>query len=101
MQDFHNDFLLENLNAIITDKLILRFLQDNVLTDETLIKQIDDMIAKDRNNKDQQNQSKIHNTMFSMTLKIILFKYLYSTLKNEFLERYPNSVWLDLINSID
>ena len=92
---FNQNYLIENINSIANDKMILRFIQDNLITDSELINCIDNLISS---TKDCQIQ--VHNTMFSMGLKIVLFKYLYQVLKIEFLEQWPNSVWTDMIEKM-
>ena len=92
---FNHNYLIENINLVANDKMILRFIQDNLITDSELINCIDNLISS---TKDCQIQT--HNTMFSMGLKIILFKYLYKTLKIEFLKQWPNSIWIDIIKEV-
>lgn len=97
---FQNNHLIENLNSIASDKMILRFIQDNVISDKELINLIDDFIASDKQDLQNPNRHCLHNTMFSMWLKILLFKYLYQMLKIEFLDLYPNSYWSDSVRRL-
>lgn len=97
---FNHNYLIENINSIANDKLILRFIQDNIITDKELINLIDNIITTDRKSLKNQTSICLHNTMFSMGLKIVLFKYLYQVLKMEFLEQWPHSIWTDMIEKI-
>ncbi|MBQ7327714.1 MAG: hypothetical protein IJX00_01960 [Clostridia bacterium] len=42
---FGHNFAMENLNSMINDKTILRFLQDNFITNQNLLNQIDGYIS--------------------------------------------------------
>lgn len=96
---FANTHLVENLDSVISDKMILRFIQDNIISNKELIKLIDEFINSDKAETHKES-SCLHNTMFSMWLKIILFKYLYQTLKIDFLELYPDSYWADSVKRL-
>lgn len=86
---------------MVSDKLILRFIQDNIITDKKLSKCIDIAIAGSREEMDGTScKHVLHNTMFSMCLKTILFKYLYKMLQITFLEQFPNSCWYDLVKGL-
>lgn len=97
---FNHNNIIENVNSVINDKMILRFIQDNIITDKELIESINNLIASDRSMQNNPANLCLHNTMFSMGLKIVLFKYLYQVLKMEFLEQWPNSVWTNMIEEM-
>ena len=97
-ESFGHNRMIENVNSVINDKLILRFLQDNVLTDNETIKFIDELIASDKKNIDKERLS--HHTMFSMCLKIILFKYLYQETKAVFLKEWPDGFFTDIVKEL-
>lgn len=98
---FGHNSIVENINSVISDKLLLRFLQDNFITNQELIKTIDDFIAMSRRKDlDTETEHCIHNTMFSLCLKIVAFKFLYQLLKVEYLEQWPDSCWSDLVNRL-
>lgn len=101
MQDtFNHNFILENINSVMNDKIILRFIQDNIITSQELKTLIDKHISSSTKQLGSHTTSCLHNTMFSMCLKIILFKYLYQILKIEFLEQWPDSYWVDLVKTL-
>ena len=97
---FNHNNIIENVNSVINDKMILRFIQDNIITDKELIELINNIIASDRRAPNNPANFCLHNTMFSMGLKVVLFKYLYQVLKMEFLKQWPNSIWTNMIEKL-
>lgn len=98
---FGHNFAMENLNSLMNDKMILRFLQDNFITNQNLLNQIDGYISAVKSREwDGPAETYIHNTKFSMCLKVVVFRFLYQLLKIEFLEQWPDGYWSDLVKNL-